>query len=73
MFETENAALEPHQLSLFDDGSFGNYHDHFMAQGNISPASEEKWQTFMKGKETDPTHNGDDLVVNEPNWGKWKM
>lgn len=37
-FETENAALEPHQLSLFDNASFGNFHDHYMAQCSISPS-----------------------------------
>ncbi len=59
MFQTENDALEPRQLSLFDDGSFGNYYEHYKSKGEISPESDRKWQEFMKGKETDPTHNGE--------------
>ena len=59
MFKAENEALKPKQLSLFDYGSYGNYYEHYKAQGSISPQSDRKWQKFMEGKETDPTHNGE--------------
>ena len=68
MFQTENEALKPHQMSLFDYASFGGYYDHFKKTGEISPQSDKKWEKFMEGKETDPTHNGKDLVVNEPRY-----
>lgn len=61
MFETEQAALEPKQLSLFDEASFRNFYVHFAEKGQISPESDAKWQKFMEGKEVDPTHNGKDM------------
>ena len=72
MFQAENEALEPHQLSLFDNGSFGGYYEHYKNAGAISPSSDLKWQEFMKGKETDPTHNGEDFNVPEPEWGMFE-
>ncbi|MBQ4447414.1 MAG: hypothetical protein II897_03880 [Clostridia bacterium] len=61
MFQTENAALQPKQIGFFDEGSYGNYYQHFKEQGAISPQSDRKWKAFMAGKETDPTHNGENI------------
>ena len=68
MFKAENEALEPKQLSFFDEGSYGGYYQHFKDRGQISPESDAKWQKFMEGKETDPTHNGKDWGTYPENW-----
>lgn len=61
-FQEENDSLEPRQLSLFDDGSFGEYYKRSQAAGyRIDPSYDRKWHEFMDGKETDPTHNGKDF------------
>lgn len=58
MFRDEQAALEPVQLSFFDNGSFGEVYERRKKKGKISYSEERKWQDFMRGKEVDPTHNG---------------
>lgn len=61
-FIEENEALEPKQMSLFDNGSFGEYYDRSRAAGyRLDPAYDKQWRDFMDGKETDPTHNGRDF------------
>ena len=61
-FIEENEALKPKQLSLFDDGSFGEYYNRSQAAGyKLSPEYDQRWKEFMDGKETDPTHNGKDI------------
>ena len=61
-FQEENEALKPRQMSLFDDGSFGEYYKRSQEAGyKLNPAYDRKWHNFMEGKETDPTHNGKDF------------
>lgn len=61
-FQEENEALVPKQMSLFDNGSFGEYYDRSQAAGyKLDPAYDRRWKNFMQGKETDPTHNGRDF------------
>lgn len=61
-FVEENESLKPRQLSLFDEGSFGEYYQRSKESGyTIPPDYDRKWQAFMAGKETDPTHNGKDF------------
>ena len=61
-FQEENAALEPKQMSLFENGSFSEYYDRCREAGYpIRPGYDERWKKFMDGKECDPTHNGKDF------------
>lgn len=64
----EQAALKPLQMSLFDEASWQPYYDRMKASGSLSWRELDRVNKFMEGKETDPTHNGEDLVVPEPNW-----
>ena len=58
-FKEENEALEPHQLNLFDDGSYGAWYDHYDAMPNgLAERTRKNYPDFAAGKETDPTHNG---------------
>ncbi len=61
-FIDENNALKPHQPGLFDNGNYGGFYDRW--QRIRYPMSSEldlRWQQFMEGGETDPTHNGKDF------------
>ena len=61
-FQEENEALEPRQMNLFDEGSFGEYYNRSRAAGyRLSDAYDQEWRDFMEGRETDPTHNGRDF------------
>ena len=61
-FQEENEALEPKQMSLFDNGSFGEYYSRSQAAGyKLDAAYDRRWKDFMDGKESDPTHNGKDF------------
>ncbi len=61
-FIDENKALKPHQSGLFDNGSMGEYMNRSLAAGcKLNPAYKQRWDDFMDGKETDPTHNGRDF------------
>ena len=58
-FIEENEALQPKQMNLFDNGSFGEFYERCKATGwNPNPEYGKRWDNFMEGKETDPTHNG---------------
>lgn len=70
-FREENEGLEPHQMSLFDYGSFGGWYDYCDRTDDLAPRTRREYPAFADGKETDPTHGGKDLVVKEPNWGKF--
>lgn len=61
-FIEENEALEPRQMSLFDEGSFGEYYQRSHDAGfRLAPAYDRRWKDYMAGRETDPTHNGKDF------------
>lgn len=72
-WKTEHAGLEPRQLNLFDEGSWGGCHKHFVDTGDISPKYLKEYEEFSAGKELDPTHNGADFPIHEPNWGSQPM
>ena len=61
-FQEENEALEPRQLSLFDNASYGEYYKRSLESGyEPTPAYDRAWRNFISGKESDPTHNGRDF------------
>ena len=61
-FIDENNALNPHQTGLFDNGNYGGYYDRWRRIGYPMKSEYDlRWQQFMYGKETDPTHNGKDF------------
>ena len=61
-FIDENKALKLHQSGLFDNGSMGEYMNRSLAAGcKLNPVYKQRWDDFMDGKETDPTHNGRDF------------
>lgn len=57
-FKEENDALEPRQMSLFDNGSYGGWYGHWDEQNGLAEKTKQKYPAFAAGKETDPTHNG---------------
>lgn len=58
----ENAALNPKQAGLFDNGNYREYYDRCRRMKYpIKPEYDLRWQQFMDGGETDPTHNGKDF------------
>ncbi len=58
-FREENEALQPRQLSLFDDGDFGGWYDRKREQGKLTQSDEARLRKFQEGKKgTDPTHGG---------------
>lgn len=57
MIRDEQNALQPHQMGLFDNGSWGNLFEH--EKGNWK--EEQRVKEFQKGKELDPTHYGQNL------------
>lgn len=67
-WKSEHEELRPRQISLFDFGNWGGWHKHYEEHGGISEKTERDYVEYTKGKELDPTHNGKDLVVKEPNW-----
>lgn len=58
MYVTEQAALEPHQMSLFDDGNWDGMRTHLEKRGALSSEEKAKWDRFQSGKVLDPTENG---------------
>ena len=61
-FIDENNALKPHQTGLFDNGSMGEYVSRSWTAGyRLNAEYQQRWNDFMDGKETDPTHNGKDF------------
>ena len=55
----ENAALNPKQAGLFDNGNYREYYDRCRRMKYpIMPEYDLRWQQFMESGETDPTHNG---------------
>lgn len=61
-FIDENEALEPRQMSLFDQGGFGEYYQWSRDAGfRLDPAYDQRWKDYMAGRESDPTHNGKDF------------
>ena len=61
-FIDENNALKPHQSGLFDNGGMGEFVSRSWTAGyRLNAAYQQRWNDFMNGKETDPTHNGKDF------------
>ena len=58
MFRDENEALQPRQMSLFDNGSYGGWYDHYDREDGLAEKTKKQFPDFARGKETDPTHNG---------------
>ena len=67
-FRDEVNGLKPHQISLFDDADFGGWHSWQEKHGGLPPRVERAYQQFAAGKETDPTHNGEDMPDRDPVW-----
>ena len=58
----ENAALNPKQAGLFDNGNYREYYDRCRRiKYSIKPEHDLRWQQFMANGEADPTHNGKDF------------
>ena len=68
----EEAALFPHQMSLFDNADWGPYYKRETEKGNIGYREQQAVKQFQKGKETDPTHGGQDMPVRESVFGAIK-
>lgn len=61
MIDDENKALEPHQLSIFDEGDWNPFLQNEQKNGKLRTARDQRRiADFQEGKETDPTHNGVD-------------
>lgn len=61
MIATEGSSLEPHQMSLFDDASWGPYFDYTrQRRGGGDHRKQSQVDAFQAGKESDPTHGGND-------------
>ena len=59
MFETEQKALKPYQMNLFDEGDWGGWAEHEKSVGELSRADEMKLERLKPTKKgTDPTQNG---------------
>ena len=59
MIQEEQAALTPHQCSLFDEGSWQIQYDIDRKRGLLSDKVERQLKQFQKGKKSDPTHQGE--------------
>lgn len=58
----ENAALNPKQSGLFDNGNYREYYNSCRRMKYpIKPDYDLRWRQFIAGGETDPTHNGKDF------------
>ena len=68
-WKSEHECLEPRQLSLFDNGSWGGWYEHYDSEDGLSPRTRREYPEYAAGKETDPTHNGENMEMHEPNWG----
>ena len=66
----EQEALFPKQMSLFDNASWQNYYDAQFNAGNIRGAERRRVERFMEGKESDPTHCGEDWPEHDEVWGR---
>ncbi len=58
-FKAENEALQPRQVSLFDEGSNEMWYKKQMSRGKMGIREQMKALEFMKGKVSDPTYNGE--------------
>ena len=67
-FEKENEELSPKQLNFFDRGGYGSWYEHYDLTNGLSRNTVKQYPKFAEGKENDPTHNGVDLNLKEPNW-----
>ncbi len=71
MIGEENDALYPHQISLFDNADWGPFLTNERLQGRLnSPREQRQLMEFQLGKETDPTHGGEDWPEMEETWGE---
>lgn len=50
MIRDEQEALQPHQMSLFDDGDWGQFYESEKKDGNISRKEEMDYEKFKQGK-----------------------
>lgn len=66
---SEQEALEPKQLSLFDNASWGTYYDSEIRKGNIRWKEQQEVKKFQQGKENDPTHGGEVWPNHPVNFG----
>lgn len=67
----EQAALNPIQLSLFDNGSWSNQFVEDSKRG--IKRSDEEWRRiveFIAEREPDPTHHGENWEMHEENWSQ---
>lgn len=71
MIADEQAALEPVQMSLFDNASWEPRFKERKRRGDR--ISDKEWREmieFIDGKESDPTHRGEIWPEHEPNWNQ---
>ena len=68
MIIDEQAALNPLQTSLFDNGSWAISNQRDIDEGRIPKYAIPRVRAYERTRELDPTHNGEDLVVNPPIW-----
>lgn len=50
MIRDEQEALQPHQMSLFDDGDWGQFYESEKKGGNISRKEEMDYEKFKQGR-----------------------
>lgn len=50
MIEKEEQDLEPHQMSLFDDGDWSQWKESAQNRGKLVPKDERRYPEFQKGK-----------------------
>lgn len=69
MINEENEALSPHQMCLFDNASWGPFLLNQQKEGKLRNQWEQKQlRDFQLGKETDPTHGGEDWPEMKETW-----
>ena len=70
---TEGRALEPHQMSLFDDASWGPNIRYWLDKGAIKNERNKRLMiSYMMDREDDPTHNGETWPEVKDNFGPIK-
>ena len=57
-WKSEHAELQPRQMNLFDDGSWGGWYNYYDKQNGLSERTKREYPEFAKGKVIDPTYNG---------------
>lgn len=65
MVITEQEALTPHQHSLFDDASWGNYYEDSHKKGRCKGTEYERFKEFAKGREVNPSKSMIGDIENE--------